>query len=99
MVLWNNGRPFDAVESDLVGRIENRDPAGRSKHTPEGGLFACGPLIAAGPTVRGARDFDIAPTVLSLLGLEVPGHLDGRPVCELIAPGAAPRKSGLPYAG
>ena len=88
MVLWNNARPFDAVESELVGRIENRDPAGRSKHTPEGAVFAYGPLIAAGPTVRGARDFDIAPTVLELLGLEAPGHLDGHAVSELIAPEA-----------
>ena len=50
-------------------------------------MFAYGPLIAAGPTVRGARDFDIAPTVLSLLGLDVPGHLDGRALSELIMSG------------
>ena len=45
------------------------------------------------PTVRGARDFDIAPTVLSLLGLDVPGHLDGRAVSELIA--SEPSASGI----
>ena len=87
MVLWNNARPLDAVESGQAGRIENRDPAGRSKHAPVGGMFAYGPLIAAGPSVRGVRDFDIAPTVLSLLGLEAPRDLDGHAVRELIASG------------
>jgi len=86
MVLWNNARPFEAVESVQVGRIENRDPATRSAHAADGGLFAYGPLIAAGPTVRDVRDFDIAPTVLKLLGHEVPG-LDGRAISELVASG------------
>ena len=85
MVLWNNAHPLDAVESDEVGRIENRDPAGRSKHAPVGGMFAYGPLIATGPALRGVRDFDIAPTILGLLGLEVPGGLDGHALGELIA--------------
>jgi len=94
MVLWNNARPFDAVESAQVGRIENRDPATRSAHSADGGLFAYGPLIAAGPTVRDVRDFDIASTVLKLLGLEVPSHLDGRAISEMIA--SAARYETLP---
>jgi len=91
MVLWNNARPFDAVESAQVGRIENRDPATRSA---DGGLFAYGPLIAVGPTVHDVRDFDIAPTVLKPLGLEVPSHLDGRAISEMIA--SAARYETLP---
>lgn len=84
MVLWNNGHAFEAVEWGPVGRIENRDPAMRSSHSSSGAVFACGPLIAGGPTVRGIRDFDIAPTVLELLGLEAAGQLEGRSVSELI---------------
>lgn len=84
MVTWNNERPFDAIESELVGRVENRDPAMRSTHSSDGGLFAYGPLIAAGPTAR-CRDFDIAPTVLELLGVEIPVPLDGQALSELIA--------------
>ena len=81
----NNDNPFDAIESEAVGRIENRDPATRAAHNSRGGIFAYGPLIAAGPTIRGIRDFDIAPTVLELLGLDAPNDMHGRFVSELIA--------------
>jgi predicted AlkP superfamily phosphohydrolase/phosphomutase len=94
MVLWNNGQPFEAVECESVGRIENRDPATRSAHSSKGGLFAYGPLIAAGPPVRGIRDFDIAPTVLELLGVPVPRGLDGRAISELIAPTPSLQETG-----
>jgi predicted AlkP superfamily phosphohydrolase/phosphomutase len=89
LVLWNNARPFDAVESAQVGRLENRDPARRSAHNALGGLFAYGPLVAAGPTIGGVRDFDIAPTILKLLDIEVPGRLEGRAISGLIATGPA----------
>ena len=84
MVLWNNSRPFDAIESGSIGRIENRDPATRSSHSSRGAMFACGPLIAPGAMVHG-RDFDIAPTVLKLLDTKVPRRLDGAAVTQLIA--------------
>lgn len=89
MVLWNSDRPFDAVESARVGRIENRDPAGRSAHNALGGLFAYGPLIADGPPMAGYRDIDIAPTILALLGVKVPDHLEGRVISDMIASGVA----------
>ncbi|MBX9778447.1 MAG: alkaline phosphatase family protein [Xanthobacteraceae bacterium] len=85
MVLWNNARPFDAVESEQLGRIENGDPAGRCAHNDLGGLFAYGPLIAYGPTIAGARDYDIAPTILEMLGVKSPERLDGHAISELIA--------------
>ena len=95
MVRWNNDQPLEAIESESVGRIENRDPATRSSHGNRGMLFASGPLIAAGPPIGGMRDFDIAPTVLELLGLTAPRNLDGRVISDLIvsAPsGATVRK-------
>src|SRR5262249_31009571 len=84
MVLWNNSRPLAAVESEQVGRIENRDPAARSKHESMGGMFAYGPLVASGPKVLGGRDFDIAPTILALLGLDVPDRFDGHVLSETL---------------
>jgi predicted AlkP superfamily phosphohydrolase/phosphomutase len=85
MVLWNNSRPLEAIECESIGRIENRDPAARSSHSSQGFVFAHGPRIATGPMVRGSRDFDIAPTVLELLGIAIPGHVQGRAISELVA--------------
>ena len=94
MVLWNNANPFDAIESEAVGRIENRDPATRCAHGSRGGVFAYGPLVTPGSTARSIRDFDLAPTILHLLGVEIPRGLDGRVVAELGRP--SPVRSSAP---
>lgn len=83
MVLWNNSKPIVAVESELVGRIENRDLAIRSAHCNRGVLFASGPNIAPGATISGYRDFDVPPTILKMLELPLPQNLDGRIIAEL----------------
>lgn len=54
-----------------------------------------GVLIAAGPGIRpgevvGATIFDVAPTVLTLLGLPVPADMPGRVLEELLPPPAEP---------
>jgi arylsulfatase A-like enzyme len=46
-------------------------------------LFAFGPSITPGLSMTDARDVDIAPTVLALLGVAPPDGLDGRPIPEL----------------
>jgi hypothetical protein len=91
MVLWNNGDPIDAVESPSAGVIHNTERGRRSAHTTAAGLFAYGPDIASGPPVAGARDVDIAPTVLSLLGVTPPAGLDGRAIEALLHLPAATR--------
>jgi predicted AlkP superfamily phosphohydrolase/phosphomutase len=84
MILWKNDRLLDAVESPTVGRIENRDRGRRPAHSARGRIFAYGPGIAQGaPTVE-ARDIDIGPTVLALLGVASPPEIDGRPIAELL---------------
>ncbi|MER3459104.1 MAG: hypothetical protein C4309_11200 [Chloroflexota bacterium] len=35
--------------------------------------------------LRGARIVDLAPTILWLMGLPVPDHMDGRPLVEAFA--------------
>ena len=51
------------------------------------------PWVMAGPGVKGGlaltipvRVFDTAPTVAAVLGLDVPTHMDGRPVLEALDP-------------
>jgi hypothetical protein len=84
MVFWHNDEPLDAVESARLGRIENRDIGVRGAHTNEGALFAWGPAVAPGPTLDGARDIDVAPTVLALLGIDPPEQLDGHVIAGLV---------------
>ena len=46
-------------------------------------LVLLGPGVAAGETVPRVRSIDIAPTVLALLGVEVPGWMEGEPIPAL----------------
>lgn len=86
MVIWNNHRPIEAVESPSLGVIKNGEPGRHGSHTAEAGMFASGPGIQAGPPIADAWDIDIAPTVLALLGIAPSEELDGKPIAELLSP-------------
>lgn len=53
-------------------------------HRLDGVLIASGPAFRAGAKPEGAELFDLAPTILSLLGVPVPDDLDGRVLDELL---------------
>jgi predicted AlkP superfamily phosphohydrolase/phosphomutase len=55
-------------------------------HRMEGILIAAGPALRAGGVSQTAEILDIAPTVLHLLGVPVPGDMDGRVLTELLDP-------------
>jgi predicted AlkP superfamily phosphohydrolase/phosphomutase len=84
LVMWENHEPIKAIESVRLGRIENRDCGPRGGHTDRGAIFAWGAGIAGGPPVTGARDIDVAPTVLALLGIAPTEGMDGRVVSDLL---------------
>ncbi len=44
----------------------------------DGIVILAGPGIPAGTHIEGANIIDIAPTVLALMGLPVPGEMDGK---------------------
>ena len=46
-------------------------------------LVVVGPGVAAGQVISQVRALDVAPTVLSLLGVEAPGWMQGRPIPSL----------------
>lgn len=50
------------------------------EHAPEARLFAVGPGIAASGNDSSGHVLDIVPTVLQLLGAQLPDALDGRPL-------------------
>ncbi len=55
-------------------------------HRTTGVLIAHGPAFRAGSKPDGASLLDIAPTVLHLLGVPVPGDMDGRVLTEILDP-------------
>lgn len=84
LVKWDNETPIEAIESARLGRIENRDEGQRGAHSDRGAIFAWGPGVAAGPAISGARDIDVAPTVLGLLGIAPPAGQDGRMIRDFL---------------
>jgi hypothetical protein len=59
-------------------------------HRMEGVFIASGPPFRAGASPEGADLMDIAPTVLHLLGVPVPGDMDGRVLTEILDPALVP---------
>ncbi len=59
-------------------------------HRMEGILLASGSAFRTGATLREAELLDIAPTVLHLLGIPVPGDMDGRVLAEILDPSLSP---------
>ena len=78
---------YSAVVTD---RPQIGDPGG---HHIEGIFIAHGPQVRAQPQpITEAQIEDMAPTILHLLGLPVPGDMDGRVLTDiLVADGATPR--------
>jgi predicted AlkP superfamily phosphohydrolase/phosphomutase len=52
-------------------------------HRPSAFTLAAGPDIAAGQVLKGTTILDLAPTILTLLGITPPAHMEGRVLNEL----------------
>ena len=78
LVLWTP-EPADVVDTPF-GRI-GPIPFNRSgSHVERGFILATGPGVPVSGAVPEARAVDLAPTILSLLGVAVPSYMDGRPL-------------------
>jgi predicted AlkP superfamily phosphohydrolase/phosphomutase len=83
IVTWNDEAPVVAVRSPRVGLVEAVNPDGRpGTHSTSGFLVAAGPGIPQGCRGHGHLT-DVAPTVMDLLALTRPRHLDGKPLESL----------------
>ena len=56
-------------------------------HRDNGTLIAAGPQVRGGGPAADAAIVDLAPTILYLLGCEIPADMDGRVLEEVLAPG------------
>lgn len=54
-------------------------------HRPNGVLVCCGETLKRGAKVSGANIVDIAPTILYLMGQDIPESMDGRVLTEIFA--------------
>jgi tetratricopeptide (TPR) repeat protein len=60
------------------------DEAATLSHRPHGMLVMAGPHVRRDDTIEGASVMDVAPTVLTLLGLPVGDDMDGRPLVRAL---------------
>ncbi len=65
-------------------------PTRSGGHRMNGVFLACGPDIARGRELEGARITDVTPTILHLMGLPVPDRMDGRVLQDVFAEGSEP---------
>ncbi|RIL06706.1 MAG: hypothetical protein DCC71_05940 [Proteobacteria bacterium] len=81
-----------------VGAPEMRGVHGHRPELPEmAGLFAAiGRGVAPGARVGTVRAADVAPTVLALLGIPIPAHMEGRPIPLDAAPQSDARSPSAP---
>ena len=75
--VFETQRRFDFVGMPLTG-----------SHRPEGVLIVNGPGIRSGTHIEGARLRDLAPTIMGILGLPVPGYMDGSVLHRAFVDGA-----------
>ena len=104
MARWSHSRSGDILVSATWTREKNE--AGYAGQTGQSGVAGHGatspfdihiPLFAAGPDFRGhaisdapTGNVDLAPTLLRLLGLDVPATMTGRVIEEALRNGPPP---------
>ena len=82
-VIWNKSGWVTSVGSPKIGTI-TQTPSGvrTGDHTPHGLFMASAPKLDAGHREEPVSILDLAPTVASLLGVQLPG-VDGAPIEEI----------------
>ncbi len=84
LVEWNTNKSIGNVHSPKTGLIRGEYIKCRSgDHRPEGIFFATGPSFKSGPIGQSVAILDFAPTIASLLGVDLP-QAEGRPFVSLI---------------
>jgi len=86
LVLWTSESLVTGVYSPRVGEIRLDFPERRTgAHRRFGFLAASGPRIRIAPEMKPVHVLDLAPTILALMDVKVPGSYDGRVISELIS--------------
>jgi len=84
VINWNNAaRVLDEIESPKAGRISKQpgyavSPFYTGNHRATAFVLGRGPSVAASSTLARGHILDIAPTVLSMLGTDIPANFEGK---------------------
>lgn len=94
IVEWNREHFIEALSEGLPPPVP---PTGEFRvvtgdHRPNGTVILFGPGIRATAALEGATLYDVAPTVLHLLGLPVPEEMGGRVLKEALTDAVAVRR-------
>ena len=82
---WGRGRyDSDAPTFEKISQLDFSEQPLTGSHRPEGIFIAAGPAIQAASVPDSPRLIDIAPTVLTLLGIDRPPNMDGRLLREIL---------------
>lgn len=86
LVEWNREAPITKVHSAKIGTLEKTFTGVRTgDHKPEGMVFVTGPSIKPGKIEESISIMDFAPTIATLLNVELP-NVDGKPITALQYP-------------
>jgi predicted AlkP superfamily phosphohydrolase/phosphomutase len=77
-------RSVGTVGHPAIHTFENDTGPDDANHAADGMFILTGPDICAGE-VTGKNLLDISPTVLQLMGVPIPGELQGRPMVEVMS--------------
>jgi predicted AlkP superfamily phosphohydrolase/phosphomutase len=79
VLTWTQGTPIAQVYSERTGLVAGASPDPRTgTHHPRSFVAMRGPRVRPGAVMTGHHIVDVAPTVLSCLGIEPPARMDGR---------------------
>ncbi|MBW4650082.1 MAG: alkaline phosphatase family protein [Kastovskya adunca ATA6-11-RM4] len=82
VLIWQEKYATDVVESSDIGRIGPVPFNRTGSHRSDGFLMMQGPDIAPGASLSAGHSLDLAPTILSLMGAEIPDYCEGKPLLE-----------------
>lgn len=86
IVRWEPGAPISAMASQRIGVVTRTSPDPRpGTHQGPGFVLAQGPGIPAATQMNDGHIVDVAPTLLTRLGVAVPDYMHGRAWPELTA--------------
>ncbi|MGA9380587.1 MAG: alkaline phosphatase family protein [Phormidium sp.] len=85
VVIWQEDYATDVVDSPELGRIGPVPHHRTGSHRSTGFLFAQGSDIAPGTNLPEGHSLDLAPTILSLMGADIPKHFEGKSLIQKTA--------------